>query len=621
MASGIINMYDINKEFEGKLEWATYTNNASNSSTIVVTASVVKRGVPSEAGIWYWDLEIVSEDFGEMLARDRMTEKYAIVGTTDYTEIFTFTETIPHRANGSQKVNISLGMWIEDGESDDYRGVSTSYIAYVDSDGYQQIGPHPNDGYYLVSLDTIIRKATITSAPNIDDKTTSIPIKYTNPMGNYVSSLEVCIANSTGNQIIVPYRAVNKTGSSYTFNLSSTERQALLSYVENGASSTIRYYIKTFVYETYHYDFVAKTYTLTDAMPTISAGAADMNDTTIALTGDSSKFIRYMSNVAVSINAVAKKGATIVRCDCECGPFNAYNTNGIFQVSRVESGTINVSATDSRNNKVSTTITKTLIPYVKVSCNVGVAMELAGSTGATATLYIRGNYFNGSFGKASNSITLEYRRTDDNGNWGSWTSISIPTSAFSNDKYSVEKGITGLDYKKQYKFQCRVSDKLTNVITDEVVSSLQPIFDWSGSDFNFNVPVYFQGGVLNDFIVEQGTEEMGTNGTWYWFKYKSGRAECYGLRNFGNMGISTAHGALYRSAALTQQLPQDVFMSNSVPDYISINVVANGTGWICRDGNGTSPAYYTTGSFYVVSPTSGNQSAVWLGFHVMGRWK
>jgi hypothetical protein len=328
-----------------------------------------------------------------------------------------------------------------------------------------------------------------------------------------------------------------------------------------------------------------------------------------------------MSDAAVSINAVAKKGATITRCDCWCGSYNEHNTNGIFRIVGVESGTINVSATDSRNNKVSATITKTLIPYVKVSCNVGIEMELAGSTGATATLYIRGNYFNGSFGATSNSITLQYRRTDDNGTWGSWTTISVPTSAFSNDKYSVEKSITGLNYKKQYKFQCRVSDKLTSASTGEIVSSLQPIFDWSGSDFNFNVPVNFQGGVLNDFIVEQGTEAMGSNGTWYWFKYKSGRSECYGLRNFGNMGVSTAHGALYRSAALTQQLPQGVFLTNSVPDYISINVVANGTGWICRDGGGSSPAYYTTGSFYVVSPTSGNQSAVWLGFHVMGRWK
>jgi hypothetical protein len=159
------------------------------------------------------------------------------------------------------------------------------------------------------------------------------------------------------------------------------------------------------------------------------------------------------------------------------------------------------------------------------------------------------------------------------------------------------------------------------------VSGLQPIFDWSAIDFQFNVPVKFNAannstdGFLNDFIVDYGTEKMGTNGTWYWFKYNSGRSECYGYRNFGNMGISNSFGALYRSTALTQPLPQGVFLTDSIPDFIGINVMANGTGWVCRDGSGNSPTYSTTGSFYVVSPTSGNQSAVWLSFHVMGRWK
>ena len=634
MASGVITMFDPGKEFIGKLEWATYTNTASNSSTIVITGSMIKMpsaGLNTAVGTWYWDLLIANEDFSEVLGRDRMTEKYAEVGITDFTEIFTFTETIPHKADGKRSINISCGIWIEDDiRIDDdyeidlsYRGVDTMYLGSVNDDEYI-VYENPNGGDYLVPLDAIIRKAVMKSAPDINDKTTSIPITYSNPMGNYVSSVEVCIANSTGNTIIVPYRAVNKTGTSYTFNLSSTERQALVNAMGAGASMGIRYYIKTYVYDTYHYDFISKTYTMSDAMPTISATVADMNDTTIALTGDYYKFIRYHSTAAVSINAVAKQGATIVKTYVENGSFNSNeNLNGIYRIPNVDSGTFKVSATDSRGNTVSQTITKTLIPYVKVSCRLNVEMELVGSTNAKATLHIRGNYFNDTFGKVSNTIKLEYCRTDDNGAWGSWITISVPTSAMANGTYSIDKTLDDtLNYKKQYKFMCRVSDKLNTITTDPYVSGLQPIFDWSASDFNFNVPVKFQSEyAMNDYIIDYGTEAMGSNGTWYWFKYNSGRSECYGYRNFGNMGVSTALGALYRSSSFTQQLPQGVFMSNAVPDFVGINVLANGTGWICRDASGYSPSYSTTGSFYVVSPTSGNQSAVWLSFHVKGRWK
>lgn len=642
MASGVITMFDPGKEFIGKLEWATYTNTASNSSTIVITGSMIKMpsaGLNTAVGTWYWDLLIANEDFSEVLGRDRMTEKYAEVGITDFTEIFTFTETIPHKADGSRKINISCDIWIEDDlriddedwEGEWWRGASTSYIGSIDADDNYIVYENPNGGDYLVSLDSIIRKATMKTAPNIDDKTTSIKVEYSNPMGSYVSSVAVCIADSTGNNIIVPYRTVNPTGTSYTFNLSSTERQALVNAMGAGSTMGIRYYIRTIAYETYHYDFISKTYTMSDAMPTISATIADMNETTKALTGDYNTLIRYMSDAAVSINAVAKNGATIVRCDCQCGSYNEYNTNGIFRVVGAETGIFTVSATDSRGNKVSQQIQKTMMLYEKVSCNLDVKMELVGSTGAKATMYIRGNYYNGRFGTtsaaASNSITLQYRYAVDSGSPGDWITINVPTSALSDNKYNLTHTISNLNYQSQYKFQCRVFDKLTEALTDTRTVILQPVFDWSGSDFQFNVPVKFnapnngEDGFLNDFIVDYGTEKMGTNGTWYWFKYKSGRSECYGLRNFGNMGVSTALGALYRSAAFTQDLPQDVFLTNSVPDYISINVVANGTGWICRDGSGASPAYYNTGSFYVVSPTSGTQSAVWLSFHVMGRWK
>jgi hypothetical protein len=610
MANGILSLPS-DYPFEGRIQWSSVVNKTANTSTVSYSVQIRRTDGAIKSTHWNGTIEAWNYNAnydGENPFFENHFVNRALRPDEQWTAIDSGTFSISHDDDGSSWV----GFWVALDEQPSLLGAS--------------IHTEIDDDDYIMYLDTITRLATITSAPDITDATTSITIKYSNPMGNGASSLQVCIADETGNNILIPYRNVNKTGSSYTFNLSSTERQALVNNVKSGTTATIRYYIKLGADDGEHRRFLTKTFTLTTGMPTISATIADMNETTKALTGDYNTFIRYMSDAAVSINAVAKQGATIVRCDCECGPFSEHNTNGIFQVPRVETGVFVVKATDSRGNQVSQTIQKTMMLYEKVSCNLSVSMELDGSTGATAHLNIKGNYYDGRFGTTSaaqsNTITLMYCYGVVGGNWGTWQTITVPTSAISNNQYNISKEISGLNYQTNYKFQCYVADKLTTAFSEEIERKLQPVFDWSGTDFNFNVPVKFQSEyAMNDYIVEQGTEEMGTNGTWYWFKYKSGRAECYGLRNFGNMGVSTAHGALYRSAALTQQLPQDVFMSNSVPDYISINVVANGTGWICRDGGGSSPAYYTTGSFYVVSPTSGNQSAVWLGFHVMGRWK
>ena len=610
MANGILPLHSSTARLEGRVVWSSVANQTTNSST--VSYSVQMRRLDGEARSMRWDGSVEAWNYnynfdGENPFYENHWLNRAIRTDEQWNTIDSGSFSILHDDDGTSWV----GFWVN---LKDPLPMGERIDTDADADDY------------TMYLDTIVRPASITSAPDITDATSTATIKYSNPMGSGAKALEVCIANETGNTILVPYRAVNKTGSSYVFNLSSTERQALVNNVKSGNTATIRYYIKlTDIDGGEHRHFITKTFTLTTAMPTISATIADMNETTKALTGDYNTLIRYMSNAAVSINAVAKEGATIVRCDCECGSFNAYNTNGIFQVPRVETGVFTVKATDSRGNKVSQTIQKTMMLYEKVSCNLGVSMRSDGSTGAIATLNIRGNYYNGKFGTTSaaqsNSITLQYRYGAVEGSWGSWKSITVPTSAMSNNQYNISKDIEDLDYQTRYRFQCYVADKLTTAYSEEIERKLQPVFDWSGENFNFNVPVYFNGTVMNDFIVEQGTEPMGTNGTWYWFKYNSGRSECYGRRNFGNMGISTALGAMYRSTALTQDLPQGVFLTNSIPDYIGMNMVANGTGWICRDGSGYSPSYSTTGSFYVVSPTSGNQSAVWLSFHVMGRWK
>ncbi len=138
------------------------------------------------------------------------------------------------------------------------------------------------------------------------------------------------------------------------------------------------------------------------------------------------------------------------------------------------------------------------------------------------------------------------------------------------------------------------------------------------STANFNYSLTVGGYILNDYVIETGSASMGSNGTWYWQKWLSGKAEAWGCRNFGNMAVSTAWGSLYRSEVFTQDLPDDVFIRT--PDAININFVhTNAGGWISKYDN-TAPSAVTTGSFVVIRPEKGNITPTNIGFHIIGEW-
>ena len=133
-----------------------------------------------------------------------------------------------------------------------------------------------------------------------------------------------------------------------------------------------------------------------------------------------------------------------------------------------------------------------------------------------------------------------------------------------------------------------------------------------------NGPLWVEGYNLNDFVHTSGTASMGSNGTWYWRKWNSGMAECWGVRNYGNMAVSTAWGSLYESSVFNQALPSGLF--NAAPSVVNINIVSSqGAAWIVQ-GYGSNSATQT-GNFSVVRPVSGNLSQVYIGFHAIGRWK
>ena len=212
--------------------------------------------------------------------------------------------------------------------------------------------------------------------------------------------------------------------------------------------------------------------------PTLSPTVSDSNSTTTALTGNSSKFIKYYSNASVATGAQARNSATLKSQKITCGAKSITSASGT--INAVESGTFTFSATDSRGYTTTQTVNKTLIEYIKLTCSLNAG---APTTAGVATLKISGNYWNGTFGKVANTLTVQYRYKNQGGSYGSWTTVSATKS---NNTYNATATISGLNYQTTYVFQARAIDKLATINTDEQARRTTPIFDWSKNDFNVN---------------------------------------------------------------------------------------------------------------------------------------
>lgn len=382
---------------------------------------------------------------------------------------------------------------------------------------------------------------------------------------------------------------------------------------------------------------------IVDAYPEIHPTVRDVNPKTVALTGDENKIVRYKSNAEFNFNADIKKGAVLDFCYVDNGSKQIQTETGVFEGA--ESNEFYFSLHDSRGLRDEELLKKDVVEYFLPTCRQKVTIALTAESVVRAEIEIKGEFFNASFGAANNQMVLQIRYSREDGTMSDWATIpDIIAPEISGNEYTASFNLTGFDSKSAYDFQSRVIDKLSTVETPVYTARLTPVFDWSENDFRVHVPVEMRDGLaitgilsatgdaniggsltiqdnpLVDYVIEEGTEAMGSNGTWYWRKWNSGRAECYGCRNFGVTSVTTAYGGLFRSETFTQSLPSGLF--TAIPDVIDISLRQATTygGWIVRHEE-TKPTKSDAGSFIIVRPASANIGAAHVSFNVIGRWK
>lgn len=359
--------------------------------------------------------------------------------------------------------------------------------------------------------------AILLSADNFADGVQP-SIVYANPDGNAVDALEVCIRWTEHPDIA--YRAVPKTGQSYTFSLTDSEFSALINAC-TGTSLKVKFTLRTTINGQYSYSTLERSFTVDNAHPLVSGAVVDTNSATIALTGNSGTLIKYFSNAKATMTATAQKGAAIDEslCIIRNGNRTGYGMEATF--NNVENNTFTFSAEDSRGLVGTDTVKPTMINYIKLTCNI--ANNRPDASG-DMRVFCSGNYFNGSFGAVYNTITVQYRYGLYGGAMGAWTDMTVETSG---NTYTAYANLSGLDYQTTYSFETRAIDRLTTITSTESAVKSMPIFHWGENDFVFEVPVTFNAGTegveaseaSGDFNVKGNLRLKGDGdfGNWLYF--------------------------------------------------------------------------------------------------------
>lgn len=114
--------------------------------------------------------------------------------------------------------------------------------------------------------------------------------------------------------------------------------------------------------------------------------------------------------------------------------------------------------------------------------------------------------------------------------------------------------------------------------------------------------------------------EYGTDGDWTWEKWKSGKAVCWAVSDFGKVPCTTSWGGMYQSETLTKDFPSGLFVS--VPYWNASYVNGNGGAWVVQQYSAEKQATAAnTGGFYLTRATTFTTENVRLGFYAVGRWK
>lgn len=558
-----------NKYISSKIEWSCVQNITGNYSD--VTADLYYKKSSSSTSATTGTLKASISINGDKASKD--VSSFNIPANNTYQKAMSHTVRVPHNSDGTKSVTISCSGYISGTTLESTTCKST------------------------VELTTIPRASTVIASSADIGSVCKIAIKRAS--SNFTHTLKYSFENLEGT-------IVTKTSES---NIDWTIPEDFYNQIKNAKNKT-----GTLTCITYNRDteIGITTSQFTVTVPETSAPLIDpkvyvpTDSKTYELTGSTTKLIRNYTWASYEINATAQKGASISSQKMTNGDLVYTDPTGTMNKALTASKFL-FTAVDSRGYVSTKEYVADIIEYINPSVSVGDARF---RSDGSISLSIKGSYFNGSFGQVRNTLTVRYRYAESGNDYGQWETV---TATSSGNKYTANVSLTGLNYLSTYKIQAEVTDEIRTVTSKEVALSCIPVFDWGKTGFNFNVPLEIQGETLVDYVVERWID-----GIWTCEKWHSGKAVCWGNKNYGSKACTTAAGSLYQTAEMTIDFPDDLF--NSAPNYIDMNILSSDyAGFIYRGSE--APDTTSIGKFFILRPTSVTYNGLTIAFRAIGTWK
>ena len=386
------------------------------------------------------------------------------------------TRAINHNTDGTKTLNVSFSI--------DMTATSST--------------PGPLSGSGSLPLTWLPRSSILGTISSFNVEST-----ITIPITKYVSGYQDNLAIKIGSTTI---RTINNITNGYALTFSAGELATIY-----GLMSTVNSTTFSFVLVSYDdgspvgSNTKTATGTITNANPTVSATVEDSNATTSALTGDDAKLILYKSTARVTVTASGNKGATIASTTVN----GQTVTGGTISFANNTYQSFLTIVTDSRGNQSTFTVSPVIIYYIPLTLSA--IFYRTSPTNNEIAIQYSGNYFNGSFGASSNTLTVTWKYRLKGAS--TWTNGGTLSPTITDNTFSATTALgTIFDYTIAYELIAYYNDALTTGDTGAFpVSKGTTVFDWGEGDFNFNVPVTIKSDLTVDGNVLRSCCATGTD--------------------------------------------------------------------------------------------------------------
>jgi len=339
-----------------------------------------------------------------------------------------------------------------------------------------------------------------------------------------------------------------------------------------------------------------------NCVPTVSGTVVDTNAKTIALTGDSSTLVCYLSKPKATLSATAKNSATIKTIQID-NAWSLVSTTSPYTFDTVYNDTFRFKATDSRGYSTTKEVkAPKFILYDPCFFDKVPVVKRIETTSTTATATMSGFCFKGSFGSQSNALTVKYRYKTSGGSYGSY--VAITPTWNSDGKFTASVSIPNLSLNETYTIEFVVEDKLTSFPVESVLGQ-------SVGDFR----------IAKDYVFAKNHLYLGTpNNTE--FKAVKARRLLNGKLYEANFGVGNAGGGgacaieLYEDGVQVARydLHKDGFLHNTrtympVAEMMSTapSTVAGGAqGYMLLNGGDSATPILLQWGRLTVTPDSAN---------------